>query len=329
MCYAFHAVSPRADWNAGWANMTDYIDQLTTMHMNTQKGHTSPHKAVMLLSVIDLVASSDASDNRFRLSPELMEHFRRYFDAVKTDADSCTPLNPYFYMRSESFWHHRATPGKEAVCEALSSPGGRKKLGEIIDYAFLDEELFGLLHDQSKRSEIREAVIARYFPGQYEALMQIAREEDEAGLYATAMRALVDGRAAEVPDVAYSARDLAFARVVKRAYHYQCAACGLRILYDGISLVDAAHIIPLSVSPDNDPRNGMALCKNHHWAMDQELIFPCSDNLWHVRKDIDDRIDAHRDLINLNGKTILPPEQKQYAPKHDALLWRENRLKAG
>ncbi|MCF7816792.1 MAG: hypothetical protein K9M54_02820 [Kiritimatiellales bacterium] len=40
-------------------------------------------------------------------------------------------------------------------------------------------------------------------------------------------------------------------------------------------------------------------------------------------------IDAHRDLINLNGKTILPPEQKQSAPKRDALLWREQRLRAG
>jgi predicted restriction endonuclease len=132
--------------------MTNYIDQLTAMHMNTQRGHTSPHKAVMLLSVIDLIASGDASGNQFRLSPELMEHFRRYFDAVKTDVDSCTPINPFFYMRSEPFWHHRATAGKEAVCEALSSPGGRKKLGEIIDYAFLDEELFRLLQDGAKRS---------------------------------------------------------------------------------------------------------------------------------------------------------------------------------
>lgn len=44
---------------------------------------------------------------------------------------------------------------------------------------------------------------------------------------------------------------------------------------------------------------------------------------------IDNRIDAHRDLINLNGKTILFPEQKQCTPKRDALLWREQRLKAG
>jgi putative restriction endonuclease len=172
-------------------------------------------------------------------------------------------------------------------------------------------------------------VIARYFPGQYESLMQIAQEEDEAGIYATAMRELAIGKAAEVPDVPYSARDLAFARIVKRAYHYQCAACGLRILYDGISLVDAAHIIPFSESHDDDPRNRLSLCKNHHWAMDQELIFPCSDNLWHVRKDIDDRIDTHRSLIDLDGKTILPPEQKHYAPKNEALLWRERRLMGG
>ena len=309
--------------------MSDYIDQLTAMHMNVQKGHASPHKAVMLLSVIDLIACGDAPDNRFRLSPELMEHFRRYFDAVKTDADSCTPLNPFFYMRSEQFWHHRATPGNEAVCAALSSPGGRKKLGEIIDYAFLDEELFGLLQGGAKRAGIREAVIARYFPGQYESLMHIAQEEDEAGIYATAMKDLVDGKVAEVPDVAGAARDLAFARIVKRAYHYQCAACGLRIQFDDLNLVDAAHIIPFSESHDDDPRNGLSLCKNHHWAMDQEMIFPCSDNRWHVHKDIDERIDPSGALINLDGKTILPPEQKQYAPKRDALLWREQRLKAG
>ena len=309
--------------------MNNYIDQLTAMGMNKRGGHVSPHKAVMLLSVIDLIASGDAPDNRFRLSPELLEHFRRYFDAVKTDTDSCTPINPFFYMRSEPFWNHRATEGNEVICAALNSPGGRKKLGDIIDYAFLDDGLFALLQDGTKRAEMREAVIARYFPDQYKELMQIAQEEDEAGIYATAMKDLVNGKVAEVPEVAYSARDLAFARVVKRAYHYQCAACGLRILYDGISLVDAAHIIPFSESHDDDPRNGMALCKNHHWAMDQELIFPCSDNLWHVRKDIDDRIDAQRSLIDLDGKTILPPEQKQYAPKLDALLWREHRLMAG
>jgi hypothetical protein len=63
--------------------------------------------------------------------------------------------------------------------------------------------------------------------------------------------------------------------------------------------------------------------------MDQELIFPCSDNLWHVRKDIDDRIDAQRSLGALNGKRILLPEQTKYAPKQGSLEWREQRLRVG
>jgi putative restriction endonuclease len=310
--------------------MTNYIDQLTGMRMNPNpvSGRKSPHKAVMILAVIDLIASGETNGNQIIYGPELLEHFRRYFDVVKTDADSFTPILPFFHLRSAPFWHHRAVPGKEAVCEALNGPGGSKKMAEIIESAFLDDELFAALQQPALRQEIRDALICRYFPEKHDKLKQLAEEEERVGLYAQILRGRIE-KPDCVKEEPETVRDLAFARVVKRAYHYQCAACGLRILYDGISLVDAAHIIPFAESHDDDPRNGMALCKNHHWAMDQELIFPCSDNRWHVRKDIDDRIDSQRSLIDLNGKTLLLPEQKQYAPKHDALLWREKRLRAG
>ena len=35
--------------------MNKYIDLLINLHTNTQKGVKAPHKAIMLLSVIDLV----------------------------------------------------------------------------------------------------------------------------------------------------------------------------------------------------------------------------------------------------------------------------------
>jgi putative restriction endonuclease len=310
--------------------MSNYMDQLTAMRMNPNpvSGKKSPHKAVMMLAVIDMVASGDAEGNRIEYCPELLERFRRYFDVVKTNADSFSPILPFFHLRSSPFWHHRAVPGKEAVCEALSGPGGQKKLAGIIDSAFLDDELFALLQQPAIRQEMREALICRYFPSKHDELMRLADQEEGVGLYAQVLRGQIEKTdcVKEEPD---TVRDLAFARVVKRAYHYQCAACGLRILFDGVSLVDAAHIIPFALSHDDDPCNGMALCKNHHWAMDQELIFPCSDNLWHVRKDIDDRVDSQRSLIDLHGKSILSPEQKQFAPKQQALAWREQRLRAG
>ncbi len=201
-------------------------------------------------------------------------------------------------------------------------------MGEVVDAAFLDDELFATIQHPSLRQEIREALICRYFPEKHDELIRLADQEEGVGIYTQVLRGQI-----EKPDCVKEedsvVRDMAFARVVKRAYHYQCAACGLRVLFDGVSLVDAAHIIPFAVSHDDDPCNGMALCKNHHWAMDQELIFPCADNRWHVRKDIDDRIDSQRSLIDLNGKSILFPEQKQFAPKKPALEWREQRLRAG
>ena len=308
--------------------MHNYMDQLTAMRMNRQNGHISPHKAIMMLAVIDLIASGETNGNQIVYGPELLEHFRRYFDVVKTDADSCTPLNPFWHLRTEPFWHHAVHESKKPVYDVMDRPRGANVMLQVVDAAFLDDELFAALQQSSMRQQIRRALICRYFPEKRDELMRLADQEEGAGLYAQVLRGQI-----KEPDCVKeedeAVRDLAFARVVKRAYHYQCAACGLRILFDGISLVDAAHIIPFAVSHDDDPCNGMALCKNHHWAMDQELIFPCSDNLWHVRKDIDDRIDSQRSLIDLHGKSILSPEQKQFAPKQQALAWREQRLWAG
>lgn len=234
--------------------MNKYIDQLTAMGMNKRGGHVSPHKAIMMLAVMDLVASGETDGNRIVYGPELLEHFRCYFDVVKTEVDSCTPLNPFFYLRSEPFWHHHAVPGREAVCEALGSPGGQKKLCEVIDYVFLDDGLFAALRQVSVRQEMREAIICRYFPAKHDELIRLADKEESVGLYAQVLRGDREEPTCVKEDAGI--RDLAFARVVKRAYHYQCAACGLRILFDGISLVDAAHIIPFATSRDDDPCNG-------------------------------------------------------------------------
>lgn len=116
------------------------------------------------------------------------------------------------------------------------------------------------------------------------------------------------------------ATNTAFSRVVRRAYDYRCAACGLRVVLEGgLYIVDAAHLIPFAETHDDDPRNGMALCKNHHWAMDRYLIAPGTDRVWHVTTSLDDRIEGQRDLIRLDGRSILLPHEPRYHPKDSAL----------
>lgn len=222
--------------------MNQYIDQLCSMVMNKSGGHTSPHKAVMMLAVIDLVRSGDTSGNLIEYGPELLERFKHYFA------------------------EHQDT------------------------------------------------------------LIRLTEQEEGVGLYAQVLRGQRE-KTECIKEENETVRDIAFARVVKRAYHYQCAACGLRIYFDDVSLVDAAHIVPLHISNDNDPCNGMALCKNHRWAMDQELIAPCSNYKWKAHPDLDERSDSHRHLIGLNGKKIILPEEKRFMPKAESLQWREKKLK--
>ena len=260
----------------------------------------------MLLALLDLFEQGVIKENRIRYRPELLELFGEYFDAVRSENDQLTPINPYFYLRSDGFWHHHPCPGKDAILCALSSPPGIRAFQDLSDYVFLDDELFALLRDPIARSQLRFVLINRYFADRRARVMALAEREFEIAKY---QRRLEEGgRIAETPEVIEAVRDTAFSRVVRRAYDYRCAACGLRVVLEGgLYIVDAAHLIPFAETHDDDSRNGIALCKNHHWAMDRNLIGPGTDRRWHVTSSLDDRLEGQRDLIMLNGRSILLP----------------------
>jgi putative restriction endonuclease len=88
--------------------------------------------------------------------------------------------------------------------------------------------------------------------------------------------------------------------------------------------------IPFSVSKDNDPRNGMALCRNHHWAMDKYLVAPIPAKprpVWRVSNDLDRRIEGQTDLLSLDGTAVLQPRDPRYHPREDTLKWRMDHLR--
>ncbi|NQU10233.1 HNH endonuclease [bacterium] len=92
-------------------------------------------------------------------------------------------------------------------------------------------------------------------------------------------------------------------------------------------LVDAAHLVPFSETHDDDPRNGMALCKNHHWAMDQFLIAPGPNLKWHVSRQLDDRLEGQQDLLRFQRRSLLLPAEPRYHPKRESLTWRLERMR--
>ena len=107
-----------------------------------------------------------------------------------------------------------------------------------------------------------------------------------------------------------------------RIYDYTCAVCQLHLLtMDGESVTEAAHIIPFKISRNDDVRNGISLCKLHHWAFDRGLISLSRTYKVIVSELMSERGPTEWMLTTLRGKTILLPEDDERYPAQDALKW--------
>ncbi len=303
-------------------NLDGYLKKFTKLRTGVSRGQVKPHKPVMLLAILSLIENKKITSNRIDYSPYLLELFKRLFDIVKSEQDALNPLLPFFYLRGDGFFHHRPFSEEAQSYKALSDPGSIKKFTRIVEYAYLDEELWAYLQDQGALNTLRDGLILSYFPKYKAQIEGIVKEEKEISGYETVLKSEPD----KIKETKSTYRSTAFARIIREIYDYRCAACGLRLNLNGLVIIDAAHLIPFSESQDDDPRNGIALCKNHHWAMDKFLIVPGADNLWHVSSELDDRIEGCKEIITLNNRKILLPQDEKYYPKSESLAWRYTRI---
>jgi putative restriction endonuclease len=314
-------------------SLLDYVARFRRLNVHRSGDHSSPHKPALLLAVIDAVEAQQTPVNEFEFNELLRERFLGYFKIVRTDRDHANPHYPFFHLRSEGFWHHRARPGRESALNSLREASKPSDVTENIQFVTLDSELFEAIETREGRRELRATLIHEYFPWCADRIWdQVGREEavGSAQLQIEKIPDMTEGSDADVLEAfAREYRDAAFRRVVVPAYDYRCAACGLRIVVDGSAVVEACHLIPWEVRHDDDPRNGLALCRNHHWSMDQTLIAPGPDFKWHASSTLDPRIDGQRQLVDLDGENLISPLKSAYKPREDALRFRLERLKAG
>ena len=292
--------------------MNTILDQLYCLKRDKVGNYERPHKPVLLLAVIDLIESGVISDNKILMNKRLETRFKEIFEIVRKEDSKPTIQNPFYYMSGEPFWKAKDSegndfyiPGHASLCPSITSL--RK------GFAVLSEELFQVLKNPHQRHLIKNALISRYFPKEAEVLKQKYCYPESSP------------ESLEVAEVG-SVRSAAFAKIVKQVYDYRCAACGQRILVDKVHFVDAAHLIPFSVTFNDHPSNGMALCKNHHWAMDQNLIAPHPDLYWIISERLDCRIIDHKPLIDLKKKSIIGPNDKRYSPDKESLEWRISKI---
>jgi putative restriction endonuclease len=90
---------------------------------------------------------------------------------------------------------------------------------------------------------------------------------------------------------------------------------------EGHTVVEAAHIIPWRISHNDDPRDGLALCRLCHWTFDEGMLAVSSDYLVNAspRLRADPNLPAH--LSALDGRGMMRPTDTDYWPATESLDW--------
>lgn len=113
------------------------------------------------------------------------------------------------------------------------------------------------------------------------------------------------------------ARHRGFSAVIRAQYNYECAICGLSLLTpDGRPEVEGAHIKAVAHDGPDDPRNGLALCRTHHWAFDNGLVGVSDDFAIIVARGCE-----APELTTLRGTKLSLPQDSRVHPYGPFLAW--------
>ena len=142
-------------------DLSYYINCFSTLHTMKIQEKPAPHKALLLLSVIDLVEQGVITDSRVPLSDVLERQFKqntaRYLESNSTYDPKIN--YPYYHMRSESFWELISTTTNPFPDLSNYSTSNLKT---HIAYARIDAELQQILKDSNARAKLRDVLISNY-----------------------------------------------------------------------------------------------------------------------------------------------------------------------
>jgi hypothetical protein len=113
-------------------------------------------------------------------------------------------------------------------------------------------------------------------------------------------------------------RDRAFQRRVLVAYHVRCAICGDPLRKGTRHELEAAHIRAVNAGGPDELRNGLSLCKRHHWAFDQGFF---TIDLSYRVEWLAEGTDPHQEIRD--GAGVQVPEG-EHAPHAEYLRWHKS-----
>ena len=145
----------------------DYIEAFKNLRTNNKYGRKSPHKAILMLTVIDLYEQNILTDNEIFYDEKLKSMFLKVWNRVLPKEPLFHPdaYLPFWYLQSDSFWHIVPNRGKEDILALMRDTNikpSEAKLNDSVRYAELDEDLYFLMTLPSGRSSLKRVLLETY-----------------------------------------------------------------------------------------------------------------------------------------------------------------------
>lgn len=245
-----------------WSRLTNYC---------------SPYKPFLLLSILDHIDTGRIESNFIEPSFELTQTFLEYATHLPDFGRQASMAYPFYYLESSDFWVMIPKPGEQhRKGFAIKS---MKRLRELYLGARFSDDLYTILQMRNAREKLKNVLIQTYFSQDLQhAILEQSHINCASDRYSDRLLGIAEDTPQYVTPTADSenedkVRDQGFRKAIVKLYDHRCALCGIKMCTpEGHTVVDAAHIKPWRQSYNDDPTNGMALCKLCHWSYDEGLM---------------------------------------------------------
>ena len=298
--------------------LAKYLKAFSELSRKVSKEHgQAPHKPLLLLAVLDEVQRGAYPDGLITITPELVAAFRSYFDALVAPGYWLPRMeNPFRYLYQDGFWNFIANgvvvapENRTYTLNQLSTDFDGVRLApdlSLIAVSALRKQLLDVCF-QKIETDVQKVAVAEILNYEVEKLKAEAQSKFRIK------------KVKESNDDGYFVRHALFPRVIKSLYKDQCCVCRLAThVKDKTGIVDAAHILPFAEFHYDDPRNGLALCKNHHFGFDHGW-FGITET---YKVAVSPQLQRAVGYIE-SGTEILLPENALYNPEPAALQWHQD-----
>ena len=123
----------------------------------------APHKPVLLLAVIQMVAMGALPSHQVDLNAVLERVFEDTWRQYVRTRHKMNLAQPFFHMQNEPFWRLQRSAVSDDDFFNKNKMKNLNSLKQQVNNAVIDDELWACLQDMRSREDLKAFLVMRYF----------------------------------------------------------------------------------------------------------------------------------------------------------------------